>query len=262
MTWIEITALIASGLLAGFVNTLAGGGTIISLSILMFLGLPANIANGTNRIAILAQTFTAVKCFRQQKLLLDEKKGIALGIPSVLGSVVGAFIAVDLDEKVIEKAIAVAMLLMSVFIIFKPRKWLKGQPELMGKPVSILNMVIFFFIGVYGGFIHAGVGYLLLAGIVFGAGFDLIKANAVKNLIVLLYAPFILGIFIWMDQVNFKYGIILSLGNISGAYFATRFAIKKGSNFVRWFIVFIIFITCAHLFGLIDFKVLISSFLK
>ncbi|MCK5079491.1 MAG: sulfite exporter TauE/SafE family protein, partial [Bacteroidales bacterium] len=111
--WIEIVALIVAGLMVGFINTLAGGGSIISLSVLMVLGLPANVANGTNRIAIAVQTLTASGSFRQQKVL-DTRKGIILGIPAVLGSIVGALIAVDINEDFFEKAIAVVMLFMLV----------------------------------------------------------------------------------------------------------------------------------------------------
>lgn len=253
MTWVEVTALILSGLLVGFINTLAGGGTIISLSLLMFMGLPANVANGTNRIAVVAQNLVAVRSFKQQKLL-DVHKGFALAIPTVIGSVLGAFIAVDLNEMIIEKSIAVVMIFMLLFILYKPQKWLKGHRELMAKPVSTWMMILFFFIGIYGGFIHVGVGYFLLAGTVLGAGFDLIRANAVKNLIVLAYAPFTLIIFMWQGQVNYNYGLVHSIGNILGAYLATKFAVNWGTNFVRWVIIIVIFVTTVQIFGLIDFR--------
>ncbi|MCK4289058.1 MAG: sulfite exporter TauE/SafE family protein, partial [Bacteroidales bacterium] len=179
MTWIEITALIVSGILVGFINTLAGGGSIVSLSILMFLGLPANIANGTNRIAILGQTLTGVASFKQQKVL-DFRKGIILAIPAIIGSLVGAWIAVDINEEVFEIAVAVIMLFMLFFILYKPDKLLYGRKELIEKKTGFTQILIFFLIGVYGGFIHVGVGYFLLAGIVIGAGYDLVKANAIK----------------------------------------------------------------------------------
>jgi len=103
MTWIEIIILIVSGLLVGFINTLAGGGSIISLSILMFLGLPANVANGTNRVAIFIQNIAAVGSFKQQKVL-DHKKGFWLAIPATIGSVIGGLIEVVLNEEIIVKS--------------------------------------------------------------------------------------------------------------------------------------------------------------
>jgi uncharacterized protein len=261
MTWLEITALIVSGLFVGFINTLAGGGTIISISLLMFMGLPAGIANGTNRIAVVIQNFVAVASFKKQKLL-DFRKGIILGIPTAIGSIAGAMIAVDLSEKIIEKSIAFVMVIISFFIIYKPQRWLKGQTDLTTKPVSILQMVLFFFIGVYGGFIHMGVGYFIIAAVVLGSGYDLVRANAIKNLIVLIYAPLTLLVFILNGQVNYSYGLVHSIGNVVGAYLATKFAVKWGANFVRWVILAVIVVTILQIFGLFNFKELFSALLK
>lgn len=251
--WIEIIALIIAGLMVGFINTLAGGGSIISLSVLMVLGLPANIANGTNRIAIAVQTLTASTSFRQQKVL-DTRKGIILGIPALVGSIVGALIAVDINESVFEKAIAVIMLIMLVFIIYKPQKWLAGKEELLKKKTSLFQIILFFLIGIYGGFIHMGVGYFLLIALVFNIGYDLVKANAVKVFIVLIYTPAALLIFLIYGQVNWEYGLTLTIGNVVGALVASRLAVKKGANFVRWVIVVVILLTSGHLFGLYNIK--------
>lgn len=251
--WIEIVALIIAGLMVGFINTLAGGGSIISLSVLMVLGLPANIANGTNRIAIAVQTLTASTSFRQQKVL-DTRKGIILGIPALIGSIVGALIAVDINESVFEKAIAVIMLIMLVFIIYKPQKWLSGKEELLKKKTSLFQIILFFLIGIYGGFIHMGVGYFLLIALVFNIGYDLVKANAVKVFIVLIYTPASLLIFLIYGQVNWEYGLTLTIGNVVGALVASRLAVKKGVNFVRWVIVVVILLTSGHLFGLYNIK--------
>ncbi len=256
--WIEIIALIVAGLMVGFINTLAGGGSIISLSVLMVLGLPANVANGTNRIAIAVQTLTATSSFRQQKVL-DTRKGIILGIPALLGSIIGALIAVDINENIFEKAIGVIMLVMLVFILYNPKKWLSGKDELIKKKTSIYQIGLFFLIGIYGGFIHMGIGYFLLMGLVFGIGYDLVKANAVKVFIVLLYTPFALIIFLIYGQVNWEYGLTLTIGNVVGALIASRLAVKKGVAFVRWVIVIVILLTSGHLFGLYDIKKIAES---
>jgi hypothetical protein len=131
----------------------------------------------------------------------------------------------------------------------------------MEKPLTWKIYVIFFLIGIYGGFIHMGVGYFLLAGIVGAAGFDLVKANAIKVFIVLAYTPFTLLVFLWYNQIDWTIGLILSIGNVVGALVASRLAVKKGVNFVKWVIVVIILITAADMFGLYDFKSLISGFI-
>ncbi len=261
MEWSEVIILITAGLLVGFINTLAGGGSIISLSILMMLGLPAPVANGTNRIAIAIQTLTATTSFRQQKVL-EIRKALLLGIPTIIGSLLGAWIAVDINENIFEKAIGIIMLVMLVFILFKPQKYIYGREHISSKPLNWKSFAIFFFIGVYGGFIHMGVGYFLLAGIVLGAGYDLVKANAIKVFIVLLYTPFTLLVFIYYGQINWKYGLVLAIGNVVGALVASRLAVSKGVDFVKWVIVIIILITAADMFGLYDFKALIAALMK
>jgi uncharacterized membrane protein YfcA len=259
MTIYEIIILIIGGVLVGFINTLAGGGSIISLSLLMYVvGLPPGVANGTNRIAVTLQTLTASSTFKRQNIL-DWRKGLKLGIPSAFGSLVGAWVAVDIQEDIFEKAMAIIMIVMLGFIFYKPELWLKGKQELMDKKVSLWTMFLFFIIGIYGGFIHAGIGYLLLIGIVLGAGYDLVKANAIKVFIVLLYAPFSLAVFIYHDQISYLYGFVLAIGNIIGALIASRFAITKGANFVRWVIFFVVLITAAQVFGLIEIKELLGN---
>jgi hypothetical protein len=261
MEWAEIIALIVAGLMVGFINTLAGGGSIISLSVLMMLGLPAPIANGTNRIAIAIQTATATASFRQQKVL-PLKKSILLSIPAIIGSLIGAWIAVDINEGILEKAIGVIMLIMLIFILYKPQKYIYGRAEIVEKPLNWKSYLIFFLIGVYGGFIHMGVGYFLLMGIVVGAGFDLVKGNAVKVFIVLLYTPFTILVFLFNDQINWSYGLILAIGNVVGAFVASRLAVSKGVVFVKWVIVVVVLITAGDMFGLYDIKSLFATMLE
>ena len=252
MTLIDFFILIISGVAVGFINTLAGGGSTISLSVLMLMGLSPAMANGTNRIGIAIQNIVGVSSFKQQGVL-DAKKGILLAIPATIGSVLGAYLAVDLNEEIFEKAMAVILLIMLVFILLNPQKLIKEQTELVNRKLSWKQYVLFFFIGVYGGFIHVGIGYFLLASLIMGAGYELVKANAVKVLIVLLYTPFSLAVFIWNDMIDYKMGFSLAIGTALGALIASRMAVKKGAGFVRWVIVVIILFTSAHLFGIVDF---------
>jgi len=261
MPWSEIIILIVAGFLLGFINTLAGGGSIVSLSVLMMLGLPAPLANGTNRITIAIQTLTSTASFKQQKVL-PLRKAIYLSIPAVIGSLIGSWIAVDINEEIFQKAVGVIMLFMLVFILFKPQKYIYGRVEIMEKPLNWKIYIIFFFIGIYGGFIHMGIGYFLLMGIVLGAGFDLVKANAIKVFIIFIYTPFTLAIFLWNGLVDWKYGLILSVGSVAGAYIASRLAVNKGVEFVKWVIVIVILVTAGDMFGLYNFKNLIGVLLN
>lgn len=240
LEWYHILALIFAGFLCGFINTLAGSGSLISLPILMFLGLPANVANGTNRIAILLQNVVGVASFKQQKVF-EVKEGIYLAIPAVFGSLIGAALAININDAIMTQVIGGLLIFMFFVILFKPDAWIKGQAGLIKSKPSWWQIIIFFAIGLYGGFIQAGVGFFLLGGLVLGAGFDLVKANAIKLLIVLIYTPFALAVFIYNDQVNWKAGLILAIGNMLGAFIASRFAVSWGAKAVRVILLIIVF---------------------
>ncbi len=142
-----------------------------------------------------------------------------------------------------------------------PQKLLDGNKELIEKKISWKQILLFFFLGSYDGFIQLGIGYFIFASIVLGLGYDLVKTNAIKVFIVLHYTPFTLAIFIWNDQVNWAYGL-LTIGTFLGAFIASRLAVKKGVNFVKWVIVAVILFTSAHLFDIIDIKELLGNFIK
>lgn len=257
MQWADIVALIVSGVFVGFINTLAGGGTIISLTVFLLLGLPIDIANGTNRIAVILQNITSVQAFHQKKVM-SWRKGLLLSIPAVLGSVIGAQLAVDINREAFEKAIAVVMLLMIFFMFFKPSQFLAGRTDLLNRKLDWKQMLIFFGIGIYGGMFQVGVGYFLLAALVLGVGFDLVRANAIKVLIVLIYTIFALGVFVFNDAVNWKFGFIHAIGNIVGAYVASHMAVNKGVVFVKWVIIIVIILTSAQLLDLYDLNDLLK----
>ncbi|MBN2613367.1 MAG: sulfite exporter TauE/SafE family protein [Bacteroidales bacterium] len=230
--WWLYLAVIGAGILAGFINTLAGSGSLLTLPLLVFMGLPANVANGTNRIGILFQSIVGSYAFKKQKVL-DLKTGYVYGIPIVLGSVAGAILALKIGDVAMEKAIAVLLVFMFFMILFKPEVWIKGQAGRIQSKPTALNMIIFFVIGIYGGFIQAGVGLFLLAGLVLGVGIDLVRANALKVFLVLLYTPVVLLFFMNEDQIDYKLGIILAIGNSIGAWLGTKVAVSWGPAFIR-----------------------------
>ena len=211
-------------------------------------------------MAVIFQNLVAVRSFRKQKIL-NTDKGIKLGIPTVLGSILGAQIAVHLNDRFIEYAIGTVMIVMLFFILFKPSYLSKSKEELIQRPLNKWQYALFFLIGMYGGFIHVGVGYFIIAGVMLGAGFNVIKANAIKNLIVLMYAPFTLIVFILSGMVDYRYGLIHAIGNIAGAYLAAKYAVHWGMQFIRWAMVCIILVTVMQMFGIIDFKELFRMIL-
>ncbi len=136
---------------------------------------------------------------------------------------------------------------------YKPDKWLKENSQLLKYPVTWWQLVIFFVVGFYGGFIQVGVGYFLLMSLVLGVGYDLVKANAIKNLIVFFYAIFALLVFIINGQVNYLYGLILSIGSVIGALIASYLALRKGAGFIRAVIILSVILTILQITGLVNF---------
>ena len=250
MEWYMVAAVIGIGILVGFINTLAGSGSVISLPLLIFLGLPANVANGTNRVALIMQNIVGVGSF-YRKGKLDTGHGWVPSIAAVIGALVGANIAADLNEEVMEKAIGVLMVVMFFVILYKPNRWITEKREVKSQN-AWLQMVVFFLVGVYGGFVQAGVGIFLLAALVLNAGYDLVRANALKLLIVLIYTPFALAIFVLNDQVWWIYGLVLGVGTMIGSFLATKFALHWGPKYIRYILLFMIVVSALKLFGVFE----------
>lgn len=230
-----LVLVIVVGIISGFINTIAGSGSLLTLPVLIFMGLPVNVANGTNRVAILLQSIVGVSGFKQKKVF-EWREGLWLLLPSVLGALLGAMMAVNLNAQIMNRVIGALLGVMFFVILFKPEKWVREHAgEINAKP-TLLNILIFFAIGFYGGFIQAGVGFFLLAGLVLGAGFNLLKANAIKVFIVLAYTVVALIVFVYNNQVNYFFGLVLGAGSMLGAWLATHYAVKWGVGFIRWFL--------------------------
>jgi len=222
-----------SGIASGFLNVVAGGGSLITLPLLTMLGMGIDIANGTNRIAILLQNIVAVRNFHKNRVL-PVKTALLYAVPAAIGSIVGTAIVVDINKDLLKKIVGVVLLIMAVFLLSKPKMWTEERK----KSVNVfLTAFVFFCIGVYGGFIQAGVGFFFIFFTATLLGFDLVRNNALKVFIVLAYTPISLLIFVLNGKVEPLAGLILGLGSMLGASMGARFAIKKGANWLR-FIVF------------------------
>jgi hypothetical protein len=248
-SWQIISLLIIAGFMVGFINTVAGSGTVITYSLFMMLGLPANMANGTIRLGVVMQTLIAGLNFKKNKFL-DLRKGLKLAIPVVIGSIAGAQIAAHINEQIFENILAGVLILMLFFIFMDPQRWLKDQLHLIQKKPDVMQVMIFLGIGLYGGFIHIGVGIILLSAIVLNAGYDLVKANAIKIMIVFLYSPFALGVFMLNGQVDYQIGLISAIGNILGGLVGSNMAMNKGNAFVRWVLILVILLFAGYLLNI------------
>jgi len=224
---IKLVFLSLIGVVAGFMNVSAGGGSLLALPFLIFLGLPPAVANGTNRIAILIQNISATTRFHQLKVIPKETILLAAP-PAILGSILGAQLAVNIDEMLFKKMLAVVMLLVMGFMFFGPKQKPVEEMILTTKKKLFIPPV-FFLIGIYGGFIQGGIGFLLITVLTL-VGYDLVRTNALKVLIVLLFTPFALAIFILNNQVDYLYGFILAAGNATGAWLASSVVVAAACS--------------------------------
>lgn len=226
--WTTFAILLPAGVLAGIVNTVAGGGSFITLPALLLVGLPVTVANGTNRVAIVLQSMTASSVFVRGGQV-DLRATFRILAPTLVGAIAGARLASMLEESLFRQIFGALFLLMVVVLAFKPRLMLDAG-ERSRRPV--LEVLAFVGIGLYGGFIQAGVGVFMLVAMTALSGVDLLRANAIKNLLVVLYSIPVLAIFAHAGQVDWVPGLILAAGNMVGGYIGARLAIAKGNRLI------------------------------
>ena len=258
MDWYLYPVLIIAGIIAGFINTLAGSGSLITLPLLMFIGLPANIANATNRIGVFLQSAVGAASFRQSKVF-EFREGLWLAAPATLCSLIGAIAAVNLNSRTMEYIIGSLLFFMFFIVLYKPEKWISEKAGKIGGRPKFWQIIIFFLIGLYGGFIQAGVGFMLLGGLVLGAGLNLTKANALKVFIVFVFTSVAIIVFVINKQINYLAGSILAIGSMIGAYIASKFAIRNGPGVVRIILLVIIMISALKYIGAFDFAIRLFS---
>jgi len=228
---LQALSLFVIGAFTGVVNVLAGGGSLLTLPLLIFFGLPATVANGTNRVGILFQSVTAIGGFRRQQML---PVGLALlcTVPAVAGSYIGARLAVDIDDALFQRLLALIMIGVLVFMLLDPMKK-RRSGEVQFTPLRTFVLLIsFFFIGIYGGFVQAGVGFLIITGLL-AHGLDLVRINAVKVFVTLVFTVAALAVFVAHDQVNWPLGLALAVGNAAGGWIGTHVAVKKGHDWIK-----------------------------
>lgn len=235
MDFLEVLLILGVGLLAGVINTMAGGGSLLSLPILIFLGLPPAVANATNRVAIFSQNIFAVAGFKS-KGVSEFKYSFLLGITALVGAIIGAKLAVDIKGDVFNKILAIVMVIVVLVTISGKLKPNDSKNETTKMSSKIIGSITFFFIGIYGGFIQAGVGFLIMGALSAIHGFSLVKINSMKVFIVLIYTIAALGVFIYEGKVNWLYGIVLAVGNSTGAWFASRWSVDKGDKVIKLFL--------------------------
>lgn len=232
----NLLLLIAVGFVAGVINTFAGGGSLLTLPVLIFMGLPAAVANGTNRIAIVIQNISSTSGF-YSKGINTAPFSLYLAVPATLGAIIGARIAIDIPEELFNKILAFVMIAVVVYLVTQRKKASSEVLERLGGNQLWLSMLLFFFIGLYGGFIQAGTGFLVLLVLSLVNRMSLVKSNAVKAVVILLFNIAAIVTFAIEGAIHWGYGLLMAVGNASGAWFASRWSVNKGDGLVKIFLI-------------------------
>ncbi len=238
------------GLVAGCMNTLAGFGSIITLTILMeLMGLPANVANGTNRLTIIFAGLTSTLTFHKHGKL-DFKASKWFTILTCLGALIGIYLALSVSNEDFKFIFKILIVLLFFVLLANPKKLLKEKSEKSKYSWFILGPV-FLILGLYGGFIQMGMGVFFIVSIVLLGGFNMVEGNAVKTLIVTIYTAIALAIFWYNGMVQWQAGVSMAAGQAIGAWLTARFASKYDSANLwayRILMVIIVFVIIYYLF--------------
>lgn len=238
--------LFGVGLIAGFINVTAGGGSTLTLPVLIFLGLESSLANGTNRVAILLQNISAVYSFKQEKYL-QFKTSIKFALLTLPGAVLGTLLAVNLDDAIFQRILGIIMIGI-IFSMLFPQKNITTKNE-TGK-ITFAVYLSMFGIGFYGGFIQVGVGFLLMAALRYLMKLNLVLVNMHKVFIVLIYTIPALIIFIVTGNINWIFGLCLAAGNVVGGWWGAKVSVKKGEGFIKAVLAVAVFIMAVKLLGI------------
>lgn len=240
MTFLTIFLLILGGILCGVVNVIGGGGSLLALPILMSLGLPANVANGTNRIAIICQDASSLLTFRKQHIS-PWKESFKISLPVILGALAGAWVATQfLSETLMNILILILVLFMIMLIVFKKNAWSNVSGTKVNFKMTLSTFLLFLATGFYGGFIQAGFTYLVMAALILKIGNNMITSDAIKMFVNLLITPFALFVFIYHNQVDWSYGFIMGIGGVIGGYLGSRFVVKWNPVLIRWILLILL----------------------
>ena len=224
-----IIILFVVGAIAAFINVNAGGGSSLTLPVLIFLGLDPSVANGTNRVAILFQNVSAVYAFKKEKFY-ELKNSLILSALTLPGAIIGAVTAVSISDKLFETILGVIMIFIIITMLLPKKKMDKTSDNFTIDWKIIVAMIV---VGFYGAFLQVGVGFLLMAAFQYLMKLDLIRVNMHKVFVVFVFTLPALLVFVLTDNVNWFFGLTLSAGNAFGGWWGAKLSVKKGEKLIK-----------------------------
>ena len=248
LDWINITALLASGLAAGFINTIAGGGGLFTLSALLLMGIPADLANATNRVSVAAQSIEGVRGFHRHRML-DTQAILPVLAPTLSGSLIGAATASYLPVWLLKPVLLSTMIGMALLMMLRPAIMAPTE-GVTPKPLSEspAGWAALFAAGLYGGFIQGGVGFLLLAALVGVLRYPLVKGNALKLVCTGVFGAVALTVFALRGQVLWIPGLIITVGTLVGVRLSVNWAVTARADSLRHILLLAVIGACIAAF--------------
>ena len=239
--------LFFTGILAAFLNVTAGGGSSISVPVLIFLGVDPNMANGTNRLAIMLQNASASASFRNEKVY-QTRDTLIYALLTIPGAILGSLYATAISDEAFKKVLGIVLIGVIISILLPKTK--NAFENNYKNKYSWLIYPGFVVLGFYGGFIQIGIGLLIIALIENTAGLDLVKTNMHKTFAIMTINIPALIIFVVTGNMNWFLGIALAAGTTVGAWWAAKLSVRKGEKFIRFFFVLALIVISVKLLGI------------
>jgi uncharacterized membrane protein YfcA len=237
-----LALLCVAGLAAGFINTMAGGGSLLTLPALMLVGLPADVANASNRVSVVSQSVSGVYLYAREGKL-KRRAAMSVLLPTIGGSLVGALVASRAPTWLLQPVLLTTMVLVALLMALKPELAM-GEADDLTRPMTPRGAAGLFAAGLYGGFIQAGVGFVLLAVLGGLLRYDLIRANALKLACTMVFGVVALGVFVLAGQVSWLPACVLALASVLGSQLGVRFALKMQQRVLRWIVLVSVICSC------------------
>lgn len=228
----QIPLIIALGFVSAFLNTIGGGGSLFTVPILTFMGVPITMANATARVAILAQNLTAAGGFRSKRVELPMPYSLYLCATSLIGGIIGSKLASIITDEIFSKIFVFVMLLSIVLILFNPFR-ATHKVEQMTPQRQAIGAFCFFFVGLYGGFIQAGVGFVVIGVLSLVNNFNLVKTNYIKVFVAIIYTAVSVVVFAWEGKILWQTSLTLAVGHAMGGWYASRWSVDKGEVWIK-----------------------------
>ena len=227
MELIDAALVVGAGLVAGIVNAMAGGGSLLTVALLnVFVGLPGLVANGTNRVGVLVQNASSVASYRKEGIR-GFRRAVPVLVPVIAGSLLGSLLVSSVTDETFERIFGILMVPLLFLSLRSPKN---VGLQINWHPVT--TAVIFFGIGLYGGAFQAGVGLLIVVALS-RSGLDLVNANAVKVVVILVLTTIAVPVFIVRGQVDWGFAVVLAIGFAAGGWIGARVAVRGGEKIIK-----------------------------